>query len=242
MLILIEFKTHTPPTICHILKEEFLHINKKIIINYLQKFKNYKLKYALLRNIHDTLVRFSTQYFISYSRRKLIYIKVAFTLRAIASKNILLSKFQCYSTLASLYKTDDTNQCLSALASERYFNRDIYSFRSLITYSIIASPFRPPPHFMVARNFCPESSMKLTPLCIRLIARIAVAICERKTVARLCDFPREWLLPRTLYRRTSVFCIYASVRRTMHLLRQRRLVSYLFLPPFFKLIFNFNVL
>lgn len=37
--------------------------------------------------------------------------------------------------------------------------------------------------------------MKLTPLCIRLIARIAVAICERKTVPRLCDFPRERLLP-----------------------------------------------
>jgi len=110
-----------------------------------------------------------------------------------------------------------------ALPGERHFSDgDIYSFRSrpLITYSTTASPFKPPPppppHFMVAQRtkLCyPESSMKLTPLCIRLIVRIAVAICEHKApaAARLCDFPCELRLhpaPRVSSRRTSAFAAH----------------------------------
>lgn len=73
--------------------------------------------------------------------------------------------------------------------------------------------------------------MKLTPLCIRLIARIAVAICERKAqaVAQLRDFPCELLL---LCIPCGIFSVFVGCIRSHNALvsTTTRLVSIFVFP------------
>lgn len=85
-----------------------------------------------------------------------------------------------------------------------------------------------------AKLCCPESSMKLTPLCIRLIVRIAVAICEHKApvATGLCDFPCELRSSSCLASRLHNFrfrgALPTSRRRIMHPHRpRRRFLSYI---------------